>query len=85
MKRNAIGKETQQVVNYDTFTEDNNPYGPQDFGAFEFNWAKCVWKIDCYEWQCHIRAPPKPVRSRSAHSGESDVFPRSCPATRQAI
>ena len=33
---------------FDTFTEDNDPYGEHDFGKFTFQGAGCYWKIDLY-------------------------------------
>jgi len=38
-----------KVQQFDTFTEDNDPYGEHDFGAFEAPGAgKIFWKIDYY-------------------------------------
>lgn len=38
-----------QVSRFDSFTEDNNPHGEHDFGAFEVNGiGKIFWKIDYY-------------------------------------
>ena len=43
----------QRVQSFDTFTEDNDPYGDHDFGAFEFEVAgnsyRIFWKIDLYD------------------------------------
>lgn len=36
------------VRTYDDFTEDNDPHGEHDFGAFEFEGEKIFWKIDYY-------------------------------------
>lgn len=37
------------VVTFDDFTEDNDPYGEHDFGAFDHPKAgKIFWKIDCF-------------------------------------
>lgn len=33
---------------FDVFTEDNDPYGTHDFGAFELYGDPLFWKIDCY-------------------------------------
>jgi hypothetical protein len=41
----AIATEVQQ---FDTFTEDNDPYGEHDFGAFTYEGEKLFWKIDYY-------------------------------------
>ncbi|MGC1495404.1 MAG: DUF3768 domain-containing protein [Sulfitobacter sp.] len=38
----------QAVTEFDDFTENNDPHGEHDFGAFEFNGYKCFWKIDAY-------------------------------------
>ena len=37
-----------KVRTFDDFTEDNDPYGEQDFGAFEHAGQKIFWKIDYY-------------------------------------
>ena len=43
----------QRVQGFDVFTEDNDPYGDQGFGAFEFeiggNSYHIFWKIDLYD------------------------------------
>jgi Protein of unknown function (DUF3768) len=33
---------------FDDFTEDNDPYGEQDFGSFAFKGQLINWKIDYY-------------------------------------
>lgn len=38
----------QAVTEFSNFTEDNDPLGEHDFGAFEFHRHKCFWKIDAY-------------------------------------
>lgn len=38
----------EKVERFDAFTEDNDPYGEHDFGAFDHNSNKVFWKIDCY-------------------------------------
>lgn len=38
----------QQVLAFDDFTEDNDPHGEHDFGAFDFKGQRIFWKIDCY-------------------------------------
>ncbi|MBM1691629.1 DUF3768 domain-containing protein [Sulfitobacter geojensis] len=38
-----------KVRTFDEFTEDNDPYGEHDFGAFQqANAGKIFWKIDYY-------------------------------------
>ena len=43
----------QRVQKFDTFTEDNDPYGDHTFGAFDFeiggNSYRIFWKIDLYD------------------------------------
>jgi len=37
------------VTQFEDFSEDNDPYGEHDFGAFDHPEAgKVFWKIDCY-------------------------------------
>jgi hypothetical protein len=56
-----------KVAAFADFTEDNDPYGEHDFGAFEFPGAgRIFWKIDCYadstmKWGSE--APHDPERS----------------------
>ena len=43
----------QRVQGFDTFTEDNDPYGDRSFGAFDIETAgeshRIFWKIDLYD------------------------------------
>jgi len=39
----------KQVVHFDNFTEDNDPYGEHDFGAITIEGKKFFWKIDYYD------------------------------------
>jgi hypothetical protein len=39
----------EKVERFDAFTEDNNPHGERDFGAFEHNGQRIFWKIDYYD------------------------------------
>lgn len=38
----------QKVETFSDFSEDNDPYGERDFGAFEHNGQRIFWKIDYY-------------------------------------
>ena len=38
----------EKVERFDDFTEDNDPYGERDFGAFKYKGHKIFWKIDYY-------------------------------------
>ena len=39
----------EKVETFDTFTEDNDPHGERDFGAFEHDGQRIFWKIDYYD------------------------------------
>ena len=39
----------EKVETFDAFTEDNDPHGEHDFGAFEHNGERIFWKIDYYD------------------------------------
>jgi hypothetical protein len=43
----------QTVVGFADFTEQNDPHGEHDFGAFEFHGHKVFWKIDAYDLDYH--------------------------------
>jgi hypothetical protein len=45
-----IGK----VRAFDQFTEDNDPHGQHDFGAFEHAGQRIFWKIDYYDAACEF-------------------------------
>ena len=34
---------------FDAFTEDNDPHGEHDFGAFDHAGHRIFWKIDYYD------------------------------------
>lgn len=37
------------VKTFNDFSEDNDPYGEHDFGAFDFKGERIFWKIDYYD------------------------------------
>lgn len=39
----------KRTAAFDDFSEDNDPHGEHDFGAFELCGRKFFWKIDCYD------------------------------------
>ena len=54
----------ERVRTYDDFSEDNDPYGEHDFGAFDMpTVGKIFWKIDYYapdmRWGSEDPADPK--------------------------
>ena len=38
-----------KVISFNSFSEDNDPYGEHDFGSFNHNADTIFWKIDCYD------------------------------------
>ena len=47
----------RKVVQFDTFTEDNDPHGEHDFGAFDHAGVKYFWKIDYYDLAMQMHSP----------------------------
>ncbi|MEL6413404.1 MAG: DUF3768 domain-containing protein [Pseudomonadota bacterium] len=47
----------QIVQGFDTFTEENDPYGTHEFGSFEFQGETCFWKIDLYDSELRYGSP----------------------------
>jgi hypothetical protein len=50
----ALGPEflieaVRKVTRFSTFSEDNDPHGEHDFGAFELQGERLFWKIDYYD------------------------------------
>lgn len=41
----AVG---EAIIDFDDFTEDNDPYGEHDFGVVEVEGEQVFWKIDYY-------------------------------------
>jgi hypothetical protein len=37
-----------KVREFNSFTQDDDPYGEHDFGAFDHAGERIFWKIDCY-------------------------------------
>jgi len=47
----------QEVVEFNTFNENNDPYGEHDMGALNINNIKFFWKIDYYDLQEKFMSP----------------------------
>lgn len=45
------------VLTYDAFSDDNDPYGEHDFGAYEIDGEKFFWKIDYYDLSLAAGSP----------------------------
>lgn len=56
----------QTVQMFNTFTEDNDPYGEHDFGAFSLYGQRFNWKIDYYDpsmqWGSENPADPQQTK-----------------------
>jgi hypothetical protein len=48
------------VKAFSDFSEDNDPYGERDFGAFEIEGQRLFWKIDYYDLNL-VMASPNPA------------------------
>lgn len=51
---NAMPAEDQNLILekvklFNDFNEENDPYGEHDYGAFDHNGEKIIWKIDYYD------------------------------------
>ena len=59
---NGLEEKTVEVLklvkNFDTFTEDNDPYKEHDFGKVTFGGENYFWKIDYYDNALEYGADP---------------------------
>ena len=46
-----------KVRTFDTFDENNDPYGEMDFGAFDYKGKRIFWKIDYYDQEFLYLSP----------------------------
>ena len=55
----------EKVELFDSFTEDNDPHGEHDFGAFEHEGERIFWKIDYYDKACEFGSedPADPTKT----------------------
>lgn len=55
----------KKVWSHNEFTEDNDPYGEHDFGAFYHKGEKIFWKIDYYDlaMKFHSEDPADPEKT----------------------
>lgn len=47
----------RRVVRFNAFTDDNDPYGVHDFGAFELAGERLFWKIECFNRALDAASP----------------------------
>ena len=52
-----IRQAADAVRSFDAFTEDNDPWGQHDFGAFELDGERIFWKIDPYDLTMTMGSP----------------------------
>ena len=52
-----VDRAVRAVRDYADFTEDNDPHGEHDFGAFTLDDAKLFWKIDYYDNELEYGSP----------------------------
>ena len=45
------------VTQFADFSEDNDPHGERDFGAFEWKATRCFWKVDYYDTALQFGSP----------------------------
>ena len=63
-----IDRAVNAVREFSDFTEDNDPWGEHDFGAFTLDGVQLFWKIDCYDNELAYGSPdPRdPAQTRRA-------------------
>ena len=47
----------ERTRNFDSFTEDNDPYDEHDFGNFDLEGETVFWKIDYYDKTLEMGSP----------------------------
>ncbi len=52
-----LAKAVTAVTAFSDFSEDNNPHGERDFGAFEVGELRLFWKIDYYDLDLCMASP----------------------------
>lgn len=52
-----VAQATAAVVAFSDFSEDNDPHGEHDFGAFEIAGRRLYWKIDYYDRNLALASP----------------------------
>lgn len=53
------------VMQFDAFSEDNDPHGEHDFGSFECQGVRCFFKLDYYDKSCEYGSddPADPTKT----------------------
>ena len=55
----------RKVATFDAFSQDNDPHGEHDFGAFDLVGNTFFWKIDAYDKDCQFGSedPADPTKT----------------------
>lgn len=53
----ALAQLVAAVRDFSAFSEDNDPHGERDFGAFELGGQRLFWKIDYYDLDLCMASP----------------------------
>lgn len=53
----ALVQAVEAVRGFSAFSEDNNPHGERDFGAFDLEGDRLLWKIDYYDLDLCMASP----------------------------
>lgn len=53
----ALVQAVVAVKGFADFSEDNDPHGEHDFGAFEIDGRRLFWKIDYYDLDLVLASP----------------------------
>ena len=48
-RQEEVAEILNQVRCFNNFTKANDPYNEHDFGSFDYNGEKILWKIDYYD------------------------------------
>lgn len=60
----AVAVLLKEVQEFNTFTEDNDPYGEHDFGTIVWFGKKIFWKIDYYDQNLKLWEDPLSPKCR---------------------
>jgi len=59
LEQSAIFDIVQAIRNFDSFTEENDPYGEHDFGFVQIAQHSVFWKLDYYDDSLSMHSPDK--------------------------
>ena len=55
--RKDVAEIIDRVRIFDEFSEDSDPYGEHDFGAFDYDGETSFWKIDYFDRSLNVGSP----------------------------